>query len=237
MREGGSIAVGIDRLRTTSDLAARADRRTVYVTVSAARSPQEEARQFLNPAPLPNGQGDTIWLCTGAATRAPTRRSTRLAVPAPQVVNGDALDEHERALVLTFTRRNWSETANQTRLRLRRRRPALRGRPRRRRPAQRHLRPTPRFDGALVRNVEVTVYDNDTPGVFVTQIEKSAVCPGPTCDRGQAAPSSSRATASTADCTDELLVQLARHPSVGDTIVVAARDRRRQPAGDLDSRI
>ena len=39
----------------------------------------------------------------------------------------------------------------------------------------------PLFDGALVRNVEATIYDNDTPGVFVTQIEKAAVCPGPLC--------------------------------------------------------
>ena len=35
----------------------------VYVTVSAARSPQEERDDLLvNPPPLPNGPGDSIWL-------------------------------------------------------------------------------------------------------------------------------------------------------------------------------
>ena len=33
-----------------------------------------------------------------------------------------------------------------------------------------------RFDGADVRQVNVRVYDNDTPGVYVTPVEPSAAC-------------------------------------------------------------
>jgi hypothetical protein len=39
----------------------------------------------------------------------------------------------------------------------------------------------PLYHGALVRNVEATVYDNDTPGVFITEIEHAATCPGINC--------------------------------------------------------
>ena len=69
-----------------------------------------------------------------------------------------------------------------------------------------------RFDAADVRNVEVTVRDNDTPGVYVTE-----VAPGTTTEDRRTLVIEGD---STTQLTDEVLVQLAKAPEVGDAIVV-----------------
>ena len=71
------------------------------------------------------------------------------------------------------------------------------------------------FDGAAVRNVEVSVRDNDTPGLYVTEVE-----PGSTTET--AAPSPSRDDTFPGNYNgldDEVLVMLAEAPELGDTIV------------------
>ena len=189
MREGGSLAVGdIDYYEislafnpdcgdgecTPANMYAAGSRK-VYVTVSAARSPQEEADGFNNPAPLADGEGDTVWLCLGNGTAGEC--STPSQFQRHKVVNGVLVDENGRALVLTFDSSNW-QTKQRVYLlggrrarRHRDRSASPRARSASRDPAQRDLE-QPLFDGALRRNVEATIYDNDTPGVFVTQIER-----------------------------------------------------------------
>ena len=187
-------------------------------------APQQEADgSFANPAPLPNGKADSIWLCTGTAgdctdpTTDPNSHFKRY-----KTVNGVAVDENGRALVLTFNAGNWA-TGQRVYV---------------------YAPDDPRsegdrivvvqhsvistdssFDAALVRNVEVKVYDNDTPGVFVTEIEKSAVCPGVLCvqdDRtvvveGSNDPAVAGAYTGT---DDDILIQLAKRPDVGQIVVV-----------------
>ena len=58
VREGGPVAIDKYFVRLAADPGAN----IVYVTVSAARSPQEEA-DGLGPS---THKGDTIWVCTGA---------------------------------------------------------------------------------------------------------------------------------------------------------------------------
>ena len=77
----------------------------------------------------------------------------------------------------------------------------------------------PTYNGTLVRNVEAKIYDNDTPGVFVTQI-----APGSTVEDGQTIVvegSNDPAVGGLYTGTDdELLVQLAKAPDPGQIVVV-----------------
>ena len=68
-----------------------------------------------------------------------------------------------------------------------------------------------RFDGTLVRNVEVTVRDNDTPGVLVQEIQ-----PGTTIEDGRTVVIEGNATTA---LTDELLVRLTAAPAFGTVTV------------------
>ena len=83
-----------------------------------------------------------------------------------------------------------------------------------------------RYDGTLVRNVEVTVRDDDTPGVFVLQVE-----PGTTTEDGRTVVIEGDATTA---LTDELLVQLARRPGRGRHHRRAPAARRGQRGSRLD---
>ena len=81
---------------------------------------------------LDDGQADTIWLCTGTAATCATPNDFKRF----KWVNGLLVDENNRALTFTFTRRPGRHVGRQAvGLRARRRRPALRGRPRGRDPA------------------------------------------------------------------------------------------------------
>ena len=182
MREGGSVVRARRSTTTRSSSPSDPGRANVYVTVSAARSPQEEADDtFANPEP------------TRPATRSTTARPTRSGcAPARhrsaafrrrlrrgadfrryKWVNGVLVDENNRALVLTFDRRRLGDTWDD---------------------ATQWVYVyavgdsiEPRSEGdrvvviqhstisdnrtstrVAVRNVEVSVRDNDTPGVYVT---------------------------------------------------------------------
>jgi hypothetical protein len=142
----------------------------VYVTVSAARSPQEEADDTLvNPFPLHDGPGDSIWVSTTAPgdPNNPLDEDFQRSV----FVNGEERDIPNRAVVLVFDESNWDQDqevfiyapdddrSEGDRV-----------------VVSQHtvISGDDRFDGAAVRNVEVAVRDNDTPGVRVTQIEKGS---------------------------------------------------------------
>jgi len=194
VREGGSLSVGsIDwySIQLASDPTSN-----VYVTVSAARSPQEEADDaFSNPEPtatsnsLTDGQADTIWLCTGPAPGgSPALPSAACDEPRDfkryKWVNGLYVDERNRALVLTYTggvAGSWDDKqwvyvyAVDEVLEVLPNFPGAFHDQRSegdRVVVIQHstISSNSDFDALAVRNVEVSVRDNDTPGVYVTQI-------------------------------------------------------------------
>ena len=154
----------------------------VYVTASAARSTEVEFNdKFANPEPtatsnsLSDGPGDSIWLCTGGASACTTMTDFQRA----KIVNGQLFWENGRAVVLEFgTHKNgvvggvsgWDDeqwvyvyavddgrsegdvvvvVQHST------------------------ISADPNFNAVDVRNVEVSLRDNDTPGVYVTQVVPS----------------------------------------------------------------
>ncbi|RLC95970.1 MAG: hypothetical protein DRI46_14295, partial [Chloroflexi bacterium] len=211
IREGGSIAVSaIDSYLV---YLAAAPTAPVYVTASAARAPQEEAEDtFSNPAPLPNGEGDSIWLCLGDGTSGEC--NTRADFQRHKIVNGTIVNESGRAVVLTFTSTAWDKTDAKIVYLYAEDDPRSEGD---RVVVTQHsvISADPIFDGALVRNVEVMVRDNDTPGVYVTEVE-----PGTTTeDERSIVIEGSFFGLDYTGLGDELLIQLAKDPG-GDTIVV-----------------
>ncbi|HEX6131969.1 MAG TPA: hypothetical protein VF044_09565, partial [Actinomycetota bacterium] len=176
VREGGSLAVSEIDSYSIKLAADPGNLKTVWVTISAARSPQEEADDaFSNPEPtatsdsLDDGEADTIWLCTpGAGVDC----SSQSHFKRFKWVNGQFVDENNRALVFTFTGGNLGSWNTEQWVYV-------------------YAVDDPRsegdrvvviqhstisdsenekFDQAQVRNVEVMVRDNDTPGVYVTEI-------------------------------------------------------------------
>ena len=135
---------------------------TVYVTVSAARSPQEETAGW---SPDRDRRHRLV------VRRDHRRRLQRgLRVPARRL--RQQLDVVAGAATLGRAHLHRRQLLRRPAgLRARCRRPSIRRRPCRRRQPQRHLRRDARYDGAAVRNVEVTVRDNDTPGVYVLQVQ------------------------------------------------------------------
>jgi len=228
VREGGSAAVGtIDYYDV---FLSHAPTSNVYVTISAARDPQEEAdNSFLNPLPLPSGNGDSIWLCAGTAAQC-TDPTTHLDSKFKRytIVNGVPVDVNGRALVLTFTPGAWDDSAAQRVWVFAPDDPRSEGD---RVVVVQHtvISADKTFDAALVRNVEVTVYDNDTPGIYVTQIERVAdgvmtACPVSGCveDKRTVVVEGSLdpAVGEYTGTDDDLLIQLAKKPAIGQTIVV-----------------
>ncbi len=202
-RDVHADGAGTKRLRDGlgGALAAGGGRRTVRQPGAAAERPR------------PTRSG------CASATAPRASATSRIEFQRHKIVNGDIVDENGRALVLTFDFSNWNKPYR-VYLWAVDENPALGETPASNEPAVgteidprsegdrvvviQHsvISNNPLFDGALVRNVEATVYDNDTPGVFVTQIEKSAVCPGVDCiedkthgrRRGQGRPGRQRAT-------------------------------------------
>ena len=226
VREGGSIA--IPTIDSYAVYLASAPSAPVYVTVSAARSPQEEADNAstaTNPLPLPNGNADTIWLCLGNGT--PGECSTQSDFQRHKVVNGVVVDEAGRAIVLTFDSTHWDSSNKKIVYMYAVDDPRSEGD---RVVVIQHsvISADPRFDGALVRNVEVTVYDNDTPGVFVSQ-----VAPGTTTEDGLSLVIEGT---NVTQLTDDVLIQLAKAPDIGQTVVVKlSMDADSQQAMSLSS--
>jgi hypothetical protein len=185
----------------------------IYVTASAARSPQEEAdNTLIHEEPyLPNGEGDTIWLSTD-----PPNNPQFPAFQRDIIVNGIPDVINNRAVVLTFDHDNWDQ--EQTVYVFAPDDPRAEGD---RVVVSQHtvisdiigVAPVDYvdpFDAADVRNVEVMVRDNDTPGVYVTEVE-----PGTSTEDMRTLVIEGD---STTQLTDEILVQLAKEPA-NDVVV------------------
>ncbi|GGO80245.1 hypothetical protein GCM10011348_16530 [Marinobacterium nitratireducens] len=193
----------------------------VYVTVSAARSPQEERDDLLNnPAPLSDGAGDSIWLSTDPMSGFFTNTYAGLETTADDafmhqvVIDGQTFWIPDRALVLKFTADGagdsykWDEKV-----------PVYVFAPDDFRAEGdrvvviQHsvISNVEEYDAADVRNVEVQVFDNDTPGVYVTEVDANGDNDGQTIViEGDA----------TTRLTDEIELQLAMAPSDNSTVVV-----------------
>ncbi|MFZ1384265.1 MAG: hypothetical protein WAS02_05105, partial [Propionicimonas sp.] len=228
VREGGPVQIDAYSIRL-----AKLPTANVYVTISAAGSPQEEAANAasVNAANLAQnlaiGAGDTVWLCTGATAAAcddPTEFRRYV------YVNGVLTAVDNRALVLTFTPGNYAapqwvyvyavdafaDTVLGT--------PATEVDPRAegdRVHVLQHsvLSSDARYDGLVVRNVEVAIRDNDTPGLLITE-----VTPGTSTQddaslviEGKSDPAAGGAYTGR---NDEILVHLATDPGAGVTVVV-----------------
>ncbi len=205
----------------------------IYVTVSAARSPDEEARDtFDNPSGfgLTDGKADTVWLCTATGPEVPGECSTLAQFQRHQVVNGTVVDEAGRAVVLTFTPGNWNvpqrvymfavdDTRSEGDRVVVLQHSVI---------AEDPLADA-EFHRAAVRQVNVRVHDNDTPGVYVVHVEPSAACTA----NAQACVLDDRGIVIEGDATtqrtDEILVQLAKDPgalSITVTITLDADSQR-----------
>ena len=161
--EGGAIDSYTVRL-------ARQPGANVYVTASAAASPQEEATDATSvnlaniAQQLPTGLGDSIWLCTtasGAGCAAP-RDFQRFVY-----LNGVLTAVASQALVLTFTPDNYA-TAQLVYVYAP---DDARSEGDRVVVVQHSVESAdPTYHGLAVANVEVAVRDNDTPGLRVTEV-------------------------------------------------------------------
>ncbi|WP_294608493.1 hypothetical protein [uncultured Roseovarius sp.] len=206
----------------------------VYVTVSAARSPQEEQDGTLPNDGLSGGVGDSMWVSSSGAEGTGISQDDILGVnyldPANSQVGDDFLREivldgttyyvPNRAVVLKFTKDNWDipQTVNLLAV------DDLRAEGDRVTVVQHSvISNADDYDAIDVRNVEVDVRDNDTPGVLVTEIENGSatiaggVVTGFTEDGRTLVV---EGTLGGTELTDQILVQLQRAPEAGDTIVV-----------------
>jgi Ca2+-binding RTX toxin-like protein len=147
----------------------------VYVTVSAAYPPQSEHR-LVTLGTIPDGlpvgtDGETFLVSTLAGAPADFLRQITL--------NGFLVDVSKRSLVLVFDALNWATpqtvftfavddtraegnriiTASHTVIQ----------------PSCSPADPTHCYDGAIVRNVEATVYDNDQPDIIVVQLDPNTL--------------------------------------------------------------
>ena len=147
----------------------------VYVTVSAALSPQEERDDLLlNPVPLTNGEGDSIWLSTDPMSGDFDNTYAGLETTADDsflrkiVIDGEDVWIPNRALVLKFDANNWKQEQNVYVFA-----PDDARSEGERITVIQHsvISNVEKYDAIDVRNVEVTVRDNDTPGVFVKQVD------------------------------------------------------------------
>jgi Ca2+-binding RTX toxin-like protein len=280
VREGGSTSVPeIDwySIHLAADPGVN-----VYVTASAARSPQEEADDaFSNPEPivdadgnpvsdsLDDGPADTIWLCAGPAPMGmplmpPAQCDAANDFRRFKWVNGVFVDENNRALVFAFTgggAGTWDDkqwvyvyavddpppTATGDFIDARSEGDRV--------VVIQHstISANPQFDAVAVRNVEVSVRDNDTPGIYVTEIAldsclvkceedrrtltiegalfNPAVDTVPHDDDPPVAHLGDIYTGR----TDELLVQLQKDPGTAVVRVKLVMDAESQQAIELDS--
>jgi Ca2+-binding RTX toxin-like protein len=195
VREGGGPAA-IDAYTVRLS---RAPVGTVHVTVSAARSGQGE-----------QAAGDTLWLCTAATAAgcdAPAEFQRRITL------NGQPTDVPQRALVLVFDATNWSVAQTVYVLAID---DALAEGDRVVTVSHSTIAPVAAdkalFDHAAVRNVEVTLRDNDTPGLYVVE-----VAPGTSAEDGESIVLEGDGAAAVAD---QLLISLAKAPAAGTQVVI-----------------
>ena len=182
----------------------------VYVTVSAGRSSQQES------------DGDTVWLCTGTSDADcddPSEFKRYVYVNS-----GTQTGVAQRSVVLTFDAGNWN--VNQRVYVLAVDDPRSEGT---RVVVINHsvISTDARFDGTLVRNVEVTVRDNDTPGVEVEQVQPGTS----TVDDRTVVIEGNTTTA----LRDELLVRLAAAPAGGTVTLHLVLDAASDQAISISS--
>jgi hypothetical protein len=227
----------------------------VYVTVSAARSWQEEQDDsFSNPFPLYDGIGDTMWMTAtaagGSVAGGPTVGQDQILTPdyyvsggypsAPSTISylepgsievdrdflravdidGQTFYVPNRAVVLRFDHTNW-DTGFDVHLWAV---DDMRSEGDRVVVVQHSVisRTSADYDGVDVRNVEVELRDNDTPGVYVIEVDpESVVLAG---NEVTSYVEDGRSLVIEGNTTygysDKILVQLAREVEFGDTIVV-----------------
>ncbi|MEL6550929.1 MAG: hypothetical protein AAFQ54_11870 [Pseudomonadota bacterium] len=186
----------------------------VYVTVSAARSSQEEQDgTLLNPAPLVGGPGDSFWLSPDAPTNPllPTEADFQRTV----TVDGLPVQVPDRAMVLRFDAGNWADAQTVHLFAVDDDRSegdvvAV---------AQHSvISDVEAYDGIAVRNVEVDIRDNDTPGVQILEIDaRERAMSGMIVEDQDTTVIEGDATTGLAD---ELFVTLSKAPQVGETVVV-----------------
>jgi RTX calcium-binding nonapeptide repeat (4 copies) len=156
----------------------------VYVTVSAAMNPEEE--HVSNGALVPAsgdiidtlGLGDSILLASGNTLAPGDKDKAGLLTPAAYardvVLNGTLIHVAARAIVLVFDSTNWDKEqyvhvmAVDDSLAEGDRTVAI---------SHTVLSNDPTFDHAIVRNVEVTIHDNDQPAIKVTQLDATVTVP------------------------------------------------------------
>ena len=151
----------------------------VYVTVSVAYPPQSE-HGMLTLGSIPDGpptgnEGDTFLVTSGALPGS-------LADFLRQIyLNGVSEDVQKRSIVLAFNGLNYGTKQTVYMYAV----DDARAEGTRVVTASHSViqttcdpnKPKNCFDGAIVRNVEVTVYDNDQPGVLITQIDPNTSNP------------------------------------------------------------
>ena len=211
VREGGPLEVDSYGVRLATALAAG---EVVYVTVSASRSPQEERDNLLfNPPPLGNGEGDSLWL--SASAPADPANPVEADFQRQGWNDGDLEQVGSLALVLTFNSGNWDQ-AQQVYVYAP---DDTRAEGDRIVTIQHSVKSNvDAFDAVDVRNVEVQLLDNDTPGVLINEIEPGSF--DPVSGDFIADDRSIVLEGASTGMTDELLVSLATAPEAGDSIVI-----------------
>ncbi|MBL8484264.1 MAG: hypothetical protein JNJ60_18855, partial [Rhodocyclaceae bacterium] len=184
----------------------------VYVTVSAARSPQEERTlnpatglpYDLNPDPLVDALGDSIWLSTTDPGALVTNSDFQHTV----MINGVATPVSNRAITLKFDSSNWDQAQSVYVFA-----PDDQRAEGERVTVIQHsvISNVAAYDAIDVRNVEVTVHDNDTPGMFVKEVDAAGNEDGRTLVVEGS---------STTQLTDKIELSLAKAPAAGKEVVV-----------------
>ncbi|MCA1841353.1 MAG: hypothetical protein LC723_13695, partial [Actinobacteria bacterium] len=199
----------------------------VYVTISAAYPPQSEHRRFILstiPDGLPVGtDGDTFNVSGSLATNSPADFLRQITL------NGSLQDVEKRSIVLVFDAttgilgQSWNKAqtvylyavddtlAEGTRI-----------------VTSSHtvIQTTCDasdakrcFDGAVVRNVEATVYDNDQPDIILVQVDPNTL----SADNNTVALEGFGVATATNPITEQIdkyTIQLANAPGVGNTVSV-----------------
>jgi hypothetical protein len=143
----------------------------VYVTVSAAMSPQEEHGNIgvLSSGDIIDnlGIGDSILLAPGQVGPGVLPAA---AYDRDIILNGNTIHVPARAIVLVFDSTNWDKAHEQI-VHVQAVDDSLAEGDRTVAVSHSVLSDDTSFDHAIVRNVEVTVHDNDQPGVVVTRLD------------------------------------------------------------------
>ena len=194
----------------------------VYVTISAARSPQEEQDDYpLNGAPLQNGQGESVWLSIGD-TPVLTGLNTYAGLDTVPldgflrkiVVDGNDVWVSQNAVTIAFSQNGGGGTfAWDDAVKVNVFAPDDHRSEGDRVTVLQHsvVSNVAAYDGIDVRNVEVEVRDNDTPGVRVREMDITT--PGIEDGRTIVVEGDS-----TTQLTDEIRLSLAKAPT--GTVVV-----------------